>query len=78
MKWEGGHMPPIPSPLGAFECGSIFNIYQHYLGAIPTKFLVLNIITSKILISFAVWLKSLGGKGVGVIYRPPTLLISHI
>ena len=69
MKWEGGHMPPppIPSPLGAFQCGSIFNIYQHFLEAIPTKFLVLTIITSKILISFAVLAKISRWKGVEVI-----------
>ena len=65
-------MPPISSPLGAFECGSIFNIYQHYLEAIPTKFLVLTIITSKILISLILlfWPKFQGGKGFRVIYRP--------
>ena len=33
MTWEGGHMPPIHSPLGAFECGSIFYIYQSYVEA---------------------------------------------
>ena len=60
------------------ECGSIFNIYQHYLEAIPTKFDVSIMITSMMLISFAGWPKSLGGKGIGVIYRPPTFLISHI
>ena len=38
MKWEGGHMAPILTPLGAFESFSMFNIYQHYLEAIPTKF----------------------------------------
>ena len=47
-------MPPISSPLGTFEYGSIFNIYQHYLEASPTKFLVSTIITSMILIPFAV------------------------
>ena len=46
-------MPPIPTPLGEFACGSIFNIYQHYLEAIPTKLHGSTIITSKILISFA-------------------------
>ena len=56
-------MPPIPTPLGAFECGSIFNIYQPYLEAIPTKFHVLLIITSKILISFAVLAKICTWKG---------------
>ena len=76
MKWEGGHMPPIPSPLGAFECG--FYTYQHYLEAIPIKFLVSTIITSRILISFALLTKISSGKGVGVIYQAPTLLISHI
>ena len=50
-------MPPVPTPLGAFECGSIFNIYQLYLEAIPTKCHVSIIIASKILISFAVLAK---------------------
>ena len=54
MKWEGGHMPPIPYPLGAFESGSISNTNQHYIEAIPPKFHVSIIITSKILVSFAV------------------------
>ena len=72
-------MPPIPTLLGAFEYGSIFDIYQHYLEAIPTKFLTLTIVTSKILISFAVLAKiSRWRGGWGNIYRPPTLLISHI
>ena len=35
MKWEGGHMPPIPYPLEAFESSSISNTNQHYLEAIP-------------------------------------------
>ena len=56
-------MPPIPTPLGAFECGSIFDIYQPYLEAIPTKFHVLINITSKILISFAVLAKICMWKG---------------
>ena len=38
MKWEGGHMPPIPYHLGAFESSSISNTNQHYLEAIPSKF----------------------------------------
>ena len=63
MKWEGGHMPPISSPLRAFECGSIFNVYQHYLEAIPTKFLVSTMITSKILTSFAVLANTSMWKG---------------
>ena len=71
MKWEGGHMPPIPSPLGAFECGSIFNVYQHYLEAIPTKFLVSTMITSKILISFAVLAKISTWKGGLGLYIDP-------
>ena len=54
MKWEGGHIPPIPYPLGAFESISIFNTNQHYLEAIPSKFHVSIIITSKILVSFAI------------------------
>ena len=54
MKWEGGHMPLIPYPLGAFENSSISNTNQHYLEAIPSKFHVSIIITSKILVSFAV------------------------
>ena len=58
-----GHMPPIPSPLGAFGCGSIFDIYQPYLKAIPPKFHVSAIITSKILISFAVLAKISTWKG---------------
>ena len=61
-------MPPIPTPLGAFKCGSIFNIYQPYLEAIPTKFHVSIIITSQLLISFAVLVKISMWKGVGVIY----------
>ena len=32
MTWEGGHMPPNHSPLGAFENGSIF-IDQSYVEA---------------------------------------------
>ena len=54
MKWEGGHMPPIPYPLGAFESSSISNNNQHYLEAIPSQFHVSIIITSKILESLAV------------------------
>ena len=50
-------MSPIPTPLGAFECCSIFIIYQPYLEAIPSKFHVSITITSKILISFAVLAK---------------------
>ena len=78
MKWEGGHMPPIPSPLGASECCSIFNVYQHYLEAIPTKFLVNhdNKQDTDIICCFGQNLYV--DRGVGVIYRPPTLLISHI
>ena len=54
MKWEWGHMPPIPYPLVAFESGFISNTNQHHLEAIPSKFRVSIIITSKILVSFAV------------------------
>ena len=50
-------MVPILTPLGAFECFSMFNIYQHYLEAIPSKFHVSIMITSKILVSFAVLAK---------------------
>ena len=71
-------MPPIPTPLGAFECGSIFNIYQPYLKDIPTKFQLSTVLTSKILISFAVLAKISTWKRLRVIYRPPTFLISHI
>ena len=79
IKWEGGHMPPIPRPLGAFECGSIFNTYQHYLEAIPTKFLVSTIITSKILISFAVLAKISRWKGGwGNISTPYTSNFSYL
>ena len=56
-------MPPILTPLGAFECGTIFDIYQPYLEAIPTNFHVSIIITSKILISFAVLAKISMWKG---------------
>ena len=63
MKWEGGHMAPILTPLGAFETFSMFNIYQHYLEAIPTKFHVSIMITSKILVSFAVLAKISRWKG---------------
>ena len=55
-------MPPIPSPR-RFECGSIFNIYQSYLEAIPTKCHVSTVITIKILISFAVLAKISTWKG---------------
>ena len=64
-------MPPIPNPLGAFECGSIFNIYQPYLESIPFNFHVSIIITSKILISFAVLAKISTQKGgLGNILTP--------
>ena len=36
-------MPPIPTPLGAFESGSIFDIHQPYLEAIPSIFHVLRL-----------------------------------
>ena len=56
-------MPPIPTPLGAFESGSIFDIHQPYLEAIPSIFHVLITITSKILISYAVLAKISTWKG---------------
>ena len=56
-------MPPISIPLGAFECGSIFNTYQSYLEAVPSKFHVSVIVISKILISFAVLAKISMWKG---------------
>ena len=58
-------MLPIPTPLGAFECGSIFNIHQLYLEAIPSKFYVSTVITTKILISFAVLVKNSWKGGWG-------------
>ena len=59
--------------------GSIgLNIYQHYLEAIPTKFLVSTIITSKILISFAVLAKISRWKGGWGNISTPTLRISHL
>ena len=45
-------MPPILAPL--LECFSLFNIYQHYLEAIPSKFHASIIISSKMLVSFAI------------------------
>ena len=64
-------MPPIPTPLGAFKCGSIFNIYQPYLKDIPTKFHLSTVLTSKILISFAVLAKiSTWKEGSGNISTP--------
>ena len=64
-------MPPLPTPLGAFECGSIFNIYQTYLEAIRTKFHVSIIMTRKISISFTVLAKiSMGKGGLGNISTP--------
>ena len=56
-------MPPILAPLGTFECFSIFNIYQHYLEAIPSKFHVSIIISSKMLVSFAILAKNSRWKG---------------
>ena len=58
-------MPPIPTLLVALEYGSIFNIHQPYLEAIPSKFHVSIIITSKILISFAVLAKISLEMGLG-------------
>ena len=79
MKWEGGHMPPFPTPLGAFECGSIFNINQHYLEAIPTKCHASTMITSKILISFAVLAKISKWKGgLGNIATPYISIFSYL
>ena len=64
MKCKGGICPPFPPPPpGAFECVFIFDIYQHYLEAIPTEFHVSTVITSKILISFAVLAKISRWKG---------------
>ena len=41
-------MPPMLAPLGVFECFSTFNIDQHYLEAILSKFHASIRITSKI------------------------------
>ena len=72
-------MPPIPYPLGAFECGSIFDIYQPYLEAILTKVHVSIIITSKILISFAVLGKiSMWKGGLANISTPYTFNFSYL
>ena len=79
MKWEEGHMPPIPTLLVAFNCCSIFDIYQHYLEVIPSKFLVSTMITSKILISFAILAKISRLKGVwGNISTPYTSNFSYL
>ena len=56
-------MPPILAPLGIFECFSIFDIHQHYLEAIPSKFHVSIIISSKMLVSFANLAKNSRWKG---------------
>ena len=73
-------MPPIPYPLGAFECGSIFDIYQPYLEAIPTKFHVSIIITSKLLISLIAVLGkiSMWKGGWGNILTPYTSNVSYL
>ena len=72
-------MPPVPTPLGAFECGSIFYIYQLYLEAIPTKCHVSIIIASKILISFAVLAKICKWKGgLGNISTPYISIFSNL
>ena len=63
MKWEGAYAPHPPPPPGAFECGSIINIYQPYLEAIPSKFHVSIIIIRKTLISFTVLAKISTWKG---------------
>ena len=56
-------MPPILAPLGTFKCFSIFNIHQHYLEAIPSKSHVSIIISSKMLVSFAILAKNSRWKG---------------
>ena len=79
MKREGWHMPPFPTHLGVFECGSIFNINQHYLEAIPTKCHASTIIRSKILISFAVLAKtSEWNLGLGNISTPYISIFSYL
>ena len=75
---DGATLNTPPTPLGALECGSIFNIYQHYLEALPSKFHVSTIITSKLLISFAVLVKICKWKGGLGNISTPTFLISRI
>ena len=58
--------PPILAPLGTFECFFIFNIYQHYLEAIPSKSYVSIIISSKMLVSFAILAKNSRWKGSNI------------
>ena len=72
-------MPPIPTPLGTFECGSIFNIDEPYLEVIPSKFHIPIIKTSKILISFAVLAKISTWKGgCGNILTPYISNLSYL